>query len=724
MNRVRNPFARMWAGFKARVSTRIVSLTIPNWSANNLRPDYFDRTFENFVREGYKRNEIIYACINATADTAASVSMVVRDRGNGEPLPEHPAQRLIKQPNREMSESDFLRWIITNLKLAGVVYLQKVKNGKGEVLELWPVRSDYVRPQLEDNKGITGYRVVISGVEQDTIPPEDMIVLRLPDPLNMFDRMSPIEVLSRSADVDNSLTDLIKIILQKGAMPLGILASKLRLNDDAISDVRRRWEDRYGGYTNWTTPAVLDSDMSYQRIGMTMDEMKFGDVDGRNETRICMVLRVPPIIIGATEGLARSTFSNYESARKQWWEDVLSALYKSILDALVTQLFVPDFGLDIIVEWDFSKVPALQEERNARWQRATNAAKGGVITVNMALKEMGLPTVGNEGDVFLRSTTVTAVPNNTADDEAEAGDVGTVTEEDDADEETVSAEGKSLEYKGLETDEQRKWFFANNPSFASEGSMPKFEEGDTAEQRQQKFEDWAEHSKHPVVGSLWDHRMIDYDKTGKIVVRPENVKEAARRLVVDHKDATLPRDYLVGLYKEQRGLEGNIEHAEGKLNREKAQHAQSIALAAHLGNVKLTPAQHEHVSSVAEGNYLKGKYSQYASGDRGTLQGPAKERGASKRSDYAEHMRQVHREEFAEVRRKSEAPELEGKSLTSAGAESAIPADNRVHGKPLAKDEATKVDDYKQAEIDDLVKLYNGLKHGKTAKNGKEKVAA
>lgn len=433
---------RTFTAFKARVSARIVALTVPSWG----HAEYFEHTFANYVKEGYKRNEIIYACINATSRTAASVALIVHQAKDDLALPDSDLQKLLKRPNPMMTEYEYWIWTITFLMLAGVSYWQKIRDGSGRVIEMWPIRPDYVRPAISDQAGLTEYRIWMNGIEIETIPARDMVIFKLPDPMDLFGRQSPLEIIARTADVDNSLTDLLKVLMQRGAMPMGILTTKQRLTDDAAADIRRRWEERYSGYNNWTSPAVLDSEATYQRTGMTMNEMHFSELDGRAETRICMVYQIPPILIGATFGLQRSTFSNYQEARRQWWEDSLSALYKQFADGIQNQL-VPDFEDDVIVKWDFSKVPALQDERDARWTRALAAVEKGVITVNMGLKEMGLPTVGKEGDVFLRSSSTVAVPNNAADDElSTTGDVSTNAADEQAqrDELRAAVQGKAL----------------------------------------------------------------------------------------------------------------------------------------------------------------------------------------------------------------------------------------------------------------------------------------
>ena len=112
-----------------------------------------------------------------------------------------------------------------------------------------------------------------------------------------------------------------------------------------------------------------------------------------------MILEVPPVLINATVGMRHSTYNNFESTRKVWWTDKLLPMFKHLGDTINGQL-TPEFGEDVIAQWDFSRVPALQEESNARWERVTAAYSVGILTRNDARREMGLSDLGAEGEVF------------------------------------------------------------------------------------------------------------------------------------------------------------------------------------------------------------------------------------------------------------------------------------------------------------------------------------
>jgi hypothetical protein len=86
-------------------------------------------------------------------------------------------------------------------------------------------------------------------------------------------------------------------------------------------------------------------------------------------------------------------------------------MYESYLDVIQNQLGV-EFGSPF-VDWNFEDVPALQEDRNARWTRGTTALQAGGITVNEFCKEVGLDDKGPAGEYYLRSMAIVEVPAKT-----------------------------------------------------------------------------------------------------------------------------------------------------------------------------------------------------------------------------------------------------------------------------------------------------------------------
>lgn len=398
-----------------RRSMKIVSLQ--TWLNEN--PIYSGNSFEALVTHGWRKNELIFSCISKTANTAAQVELKFYQGRDGRELPNHPIKRLIQKPNSRMNEFDFWAAIIIYQKLAGVAYFEKERSAAGQVVALWPLRPDWLtavpleqRGDVRGKVGVAYYEYRVPGLPIEQLLPEDVVEFPLYDPLGMFNHWPPAAVAARTGDVDNAVTDYLRLFMQKGGTPPGLLTTVQHLIDTQVDDIRRRWRERYGGFENWMEPAVLDADAKWQQIGLSFKEMGFELIDARNEARICMTLQVPPILIGAKIGLDRATYSNYGEARTAWWEDDLLPMYASFEDVIINQI-IPEFENGITAGWDFNRVNALQEDRNKRWQRATAALSAGGILVNEFRAEVGLSDMGPAGNMFLRSTATVEVPAET-----------------------------------------------------------------------------------------------------------------------------------------------------------------------------------------------------------------------------------------------------------------------------------------------------------------------
>jgi HK97 family phage portal protein len=365
--------------------------------------------FEDMVKFGWRRNELIFSCISKTAKTASQIELKVYDKKTRAELPDHPLKKLIQAPNPEMTEYDFWSSVITYQKLAGRAIFEKERTNGGDVCRLWPLRPDWVSRKMLNAVQVDYYRYKPGGAEDYAdLPPENVLFFRVWDPMGLFSSWPPVAVASRSGDVDNDATDLIKATFQEGGTPPIAIKVPGRLKEDQVTELRSRWHSRYGGWRKQIDPAILDSGADITKIGFTFKEMGFDALDARSEARICMVLDVPPILVGAKIGLDRATYSNYGEARLAWWQDSLTPLYADLLDVVINGL-LPEFDDhdNITVAWDFSRVAAMQEDQNKRWERATKAWDSNAITLNEFRSELGwLPAPPELGD--LRKTDLAA----------------------------------------------------------------------------------------------------------------------------------------------------------------------------------------------------------------------------------------------------------------------------------------------------------------------------
>jgi phage portal protein BeeE len=106
------------------------------------------------------------------------------------------------------------------------------------------------------------------------------------------------------------------------------------------------------------------------------------------------VYGVPKPMLGDVE---RISFSNFNTARKVFWEDTIVPQLVFYQEALNRRL-LPRLGdPSLFVEFDTGAVEALQESENDRATRRQGYVKAGIMTINEARREMNLPPVDEGG---------------------------------------------------------------------------------------------------------------------------------------------------------------------------------------------------------------------------------------------------------------------------------------------------------------------------------------
>lgn len=378
--------------------------TWPMWAEGD--PQWTESTLAGYATEGYQRNAIIYSCIARKAETAATVALRVYSGDHSKPemaADDHPLAALMRMPNRYMSWFEMQELLITYLELDGNCYIAKSRRRpSGRVDALYPLRPDCVRHVAQGGE-LIGYIYQPEGCEPDPWLVEDIIDVKYPDPLDLFEGLgrgrSPLMAAAHVGDVDNATTKFLRQFFDNAVVPFGLLKSKQKLLDGEIARIRGRLRAQYGGIKNWGDVMILDADAEYQRLGLSFQEMGFENLDARNEARICSVLKVPPILVGAKVGLDRSTFANYGEARRSFWEDTMLVVYRRFEDQFNLQLAETEFP-GYWLRYDFADAPALREDKAARWETAVRAFLGGVATRNEARSLAGLPPAPAEQDGF------------------------------------------------------------------------------------------------------------------------------------------------------------------------------------------------------------------------------------------------------------------------------------------------------------------------------------
>jgi HK97 family phage portal protein len=292
-------------------------------SAGYLQTRSLQIDFESITKWAYRNNELVYSCIGERGRALREAPLRVYDEKNDKWLDGHPVETLLKQPNPFRSQAEFWEAVEQHLLLTGNAFIYKVRTKGGEVVELWLKKPDQIKVVPHPTKFISHYIYTVGGKEYK-IAVEDIIHLMYIDPDNDYYGIAPLVAAAKKVDADSELGKFMKYILLNMATTSGVFVTDKKLGPDERQILEDKMAARYIGAIRAGLPMVLSHGMKYEQTSMNMKDLEIGNMAAWIESRICLALHVPAIVVGAKVGLDRSTFTNVREAREYMYENTIS----------------------------------------------------------------------------------------------------------------------------------------------------------------------------------------------------------------------------------------------------------------------------------------------------------------------------------------------------------------------------------------------------------------
>ena len=326
----------------------------------------------------------VYACIKVLAESVAQLPLHLYERTEHgkEPAVQHPLYKVLHdQPNPEMTSYTFREVLMTHLLIYGNAYAQIIRNGRGEVLGLYPLAANRVRVEREDSGELVYlYRRYDDANpnfrEQGEIRLYDFDVLHIPG--MGFDGLvgySPIALSRNAIGLALDCDQYGSSFFANGAAPSGVLKHPGVLKDP--QKVRDAWEKAYGGAGNSHKTAVLEEGMDYQPISMTPQDSQFLETRKFQIEEIARLYRLPLHMIG---DLDHATFSNIEQQSLEFVQFTLmpwltrweQEIQRSLLLPQEERRYFAKFNVDGMLRGDY----------NSRMQGYATARQNGWMSAN------------------------------------------------------------------------------------------------------------------------------------------------------------------------------------------------------------------------------------------------------------------------------------------------------------------------------------------------------
>lgn len=257
----------------------------------------------------------VLACIRVLSEAVAQLPLnVYKYTAEGkERAYKHPLYFLLHdQPNPEMTSFTLREVLMSHLLIYGNAYAQIIRNGRGDVIGLYPLMADKMRVD-RDNKNRLIYIYSRYDEANPNIREQGEIVLPAEQVLHIpglgYDGLvgySPIAMAKSAIGMSLSCEKYGAKFFANGASPSGVLEHPGVIKDP--DRVREAWRNAYGS-GNAHKVAVLEEGMKYTPISIPNNDAQFLETRKFQVEEIARLYRVPLHMIGDLE---HATFSNVE----------------------------------------------------------------------------------------------------------------------------------------------------------------------------------------------------------------------------------------------------------------------------------------------------------------------------------------------------------------------------------------------------------------------------
>ena len=327
----------------------------------------------------------VYSCVRILAEAVAGLPLnLYHYTGDGgkEKAIGHPLYLLLHdEPNPEMSSFVFRETLMTHLLLWGNAYAQIIRNGKGEVVALYPLMPNKMTVD-RDERGQLYYSYQRSN-DEAVRSKDQTVILRPSDVLHIpglgFDGLvgySPIAMAKNAIGMAIACEEYGAKFFANGAAPGGVLEHPGTIKDP--QRVRESWQSTFGGSGNANKIAVLEEGMKYTPIGISPEQAQFLETRKFQINEIARIFRVPPHMVGDLE---KSSFSNIEQQSLEFVKYTLDPWVvrweQSITRALLTQTekarYFVKFNLEGLLRGDYeSRMNGYATARQNGWMSAND----------------------------------------------------------------------------------------------------------------------------------------------------------------------------------------------------------------------------------------------------------------------------------------------------------------------------------------------------------------
>lgn len=255
----------------------------------------------------------VFGCIEKKAQALSTIPLKVYRRTNNGKVEakKHPLYNLLRyEPNNDLTAHEWKKMISQDLDLRGNHYAQIVKNRLGEVVALYPLRTDLMSVEF------TTKRERVYKYDGVTVPPTRILhFIDIPDTTKYgLVGISRIAYNQQTFEFAYNSSRHGNEIFKNGATPSGAFEKEGVLSDEAYKRLKEELEEKYTGLENSGKPLLLEEGLKFNPLKITNSDSQWLESRRFNREQIATIFGVPAAMLNDGQK------SSYNTLEQKWME--------------------------------------------------------------------------------------------------------------------------------------------------------------------------------------------------------------------------------------------------------------------------------------------------------------------------------------------------------------------------------------------------------------------
>lgn len=337
----------------------------------------------------------VWACVTLLVETISSLPLTTYVSDGDGNRSVNKSSRLYKilhdSPNKRQTSQEFWEQMLLNFFLRGNAYARIMRDGKGEVIALWPLSAD----QMSVYSAADGSLIYSYKYDNEDLIYVESDILQIRGIGNGIVGMSPLDYMRSSVGLAISAQNHTTKTFRKNARRPGVLMSDNVLTAEQRDKIKQNFGDIVSGKDKELY--VLEAQFTFEPLGMAPADIQLLETRQFSVQDLARWFGVPSVLIndtGETTALGSSVAQIIDGFHRLKLRPQLGRIEQALEKRVLTSA---QRAKGVMVEFNLDAL--LRASLKDRMEIYAKGAQNGIYTRNESRKKENLPPIEG-GDIL------------------------------------------------------------------------------------------------------------------------------------------------------------------------------------------------------------------------------------------------------------------------------------------------------------------------------------